>query len=277
MDISGLIQSSFDGRAASTAPLTRTMVAPQYIPHHPYTTAPSNNLVAPHQNLPVQHNPFGYNAYTSTNINVVIPAYPNNYIQQRPLPRLAQPESYARNSRQGFVEELQSQSPPVKSEPQWNTPTESPTFGTSNRKNIAPTTSADGSNDVSFVTGVDTLMKAIQAKSQSTQPQKSSPNDQSRPVVGVSRTPPYVQSTGATTFVQGNNFKLTKDSQDDAASPKGGKKRYQCTFEGCGHAFYQKTHLDIHERKHTGVKPYVSCITQAQMTVYRTNISSELP
>ena len=39
--------------------------------------------------------------------------------------------------------------------------------------------------------------------------------------------------------------------------PKG-KKRYQCTMPDCDKSFYQKTHLEIHIRAHTGVKPFVS-------------------
>jgi hypothetical protein len=35
------------------------------------------------------------------------------------------------------------------------------------------------------------------------------------------------------------------------------KKMYQCPYPECGKIFYQKTHLDIHSRRHTGYKPYV--------------------
>jgi len=35
------------------------------------------------------------------------------------------------------------------------------------------------------------------------------------------------------------------------------RKRYLCTISGCGKAFYQKTHLEIHTRAHTGVKPFL--------------------
>lgn len=36
-----------------------------------------------------------------------------------------------------------------------------------------------------------------------------------------------------------------------------GKKRYECDMPGCNKSFYQKTHLDIHRRAHTGFKPFV--------------------
>jgi hypothetical protein len=39
-------------------------------------------------------------------------------------------------------------------------------------------------------------------------------------------------------------------------SPKQ-KKRYECTVPGCNKSFFQRTHLDIHSRAHTGDKPFV--------------------
>lgn len=274
MDISGIIQS-YDSRAVSSAALTRTVMAPQYSHNQAYTGATSNTLVASHQQI--QHNPFSFSAYSVGPPNGLIPAFASNYIQQRPLPRLMQPDtdgsrgiSYARNDRQGFVEEHQSRSPPIKSEPQWNgsvkaepqwnVSTSSPTFTSPKTKTIAsPLPNAN--TDIDFGTEVDTLMKAIQAKSQTVPPQTSSPVAPSRPVVGVPFTPPYVQtaSQGGIQTGEGSKFKLTgEDVQDEADSPKGGKKRYQCTIEGCSKSFYQKTHLDIHVRAHTGDKPYVS-------------------
>jgi hypothetical protein len=244
-------------------------MAPQYIPNTQYTSAPSSNLAAPHQN--VQHNPFGYNPYAGGNINVLVPvpAFANNYIQQRPLPRLEQPDadenrgrSYARNDRHGYVEELHSQSPPIKSEPHWNPPTSSPSYNSNNTKNISPITPTNGSNEITFKTEVDTLMKAIQTKSQSSQPQKSSSMEQSRPVVGASSTPPYNQGNSQAVVhahVPEGKFKLTYEGlQDGVGRSKDDKKRYVCTIEDCSKSFYQKTHLDIHERSHTGDKPYVS-------------------
>ena len=35
------------------------------------------------------------------------------------------------------------------------------------------------------------------------------------------------------------------------------KKRYECDVPGCNKSFFQKTHLDIHSRAHTGDKPFV--------------------
>lgn len=36
------------------------------------------------------------------------------------------------------------------------------------------------------------------------------------------------------------------------------KKKYSCNMPNCNKTFYQKTHLEIHIRAHTGAKPFVS-------------------
>ncbi|KAF2994600.1 hypothetical protein E8E13_002281 [Curvularia kusanoi] len=78
----------------------------------------------------------------------------------------------------------------------------------------------EGTN-IHFSTDVDTLMKAIQAR----QPEpKQAP--------------------------QGDKEEGPKSSQKP-------RKRYQCNMPGCNKSFYQKTHLEIHVRAHTGAKPFV--------------------
>lgn len=72
-----------------------------------------------------------------------------------------------------------------------------------------------------FSTDIDTLMRAIQAQ----QPAEHKDTNS-----GVSSTTP---------------------------SPNKVRKRYQCSLPDCGKTFYQKTHLEIHTRAHTGVKPFV--------------------
>ncbi|KAF4630962.1 hypothetical protein G7Y89_g7171 [Cudoniella acicularis] len=270
MDISGLIQS-YDSRATSSAAITRAILAPQYVPAHAYSGAPSSSMIASQHQLQQQqqHNPFSFGSYAAGSSTSLVPAFATNYIQQRPLPRLMQSDSdggrrlsYSRNTRQGFVEEHHSQSPPIKSEPNWNTPTPtsaSSSFASSTTKTISSTAPVNGASEVNFGTEVDTLMKAIQAKSQNPAPQASS-TEQTRTVVGASLTPPYThagsQSSGYASG-EASTFKLTRgDHQDETANAKGSKKRYQCTIENCTKSFYQKTHLDIHERAHTGVKPY---------------------
>jgi hypothetical protein len=104
-------------------------------------------------------------------------------------------------------------------------------------------------------------MKAIQAKAQNTSPQTPS-IEQKRPVVGAPLHPPFVQASPKIEVHSpgdASNFRLTHgEYQEEPTNSKGTKKRYLCTIEGCAKSFYQKTHLDIHERAHTGAKPYVS-------------------
>jgi uncharacterized Zn-finger protein len=90
---------------------------------------------------------------------------------------------------------------------------------------------------VCFSTDVDCLMKAIQAKQKNKQPAS-----------------PKVRATPAS-FGQpqahGSQVQLTADGRNKA------RKRYLCSIPGCNKSFYQKTHLEIHTRAHTGVKPFV--------------------
>ncbi|KAH7122498.1 zinc finger protein-like protein OZF [Dendryphion nanum] len=77
---------------------------------------------------------------------------------------------------------------------------------------------------IDFSTDVDTLMKEIQAKEKLKQSQpRAAPVPKVEPV-------------------------------KTAQKPK---KKYICTMDGCEKSFYQKTHLDIHTRSHTGHKPFL--------------------
>ncbi|KAF1851143.1 uncharacterized protein K460DRAFT_28466 [Cucurbitaria berberidis CBS 394.84] len=73
-------------------------------------------------------------------------------------------------------------------------------------------------SSINFVTDVDTLMKAIQAKQ--------------------------------------TNAPLREDSKEEPKVSKKPKKRYECHMSNCDKTFSQKTHLAIHIRAHTGAKPF---------------------
>lgn len=97
----------------------------------------------------------------------------------------------------------------------------------------------EGTN-IHFSTDVDTLMKAIQARQP--EPKQAPQGDKVR--FNKARV-----SHGAT---------LTQMQEEGPKSSQKPRKRYQCNMPGCNKSFYQKTHLEIHVRAHTGAKPFVS-------------------
>ena len=92
---------------------------------------------------------------------------------------------------------------------------------TSSSVDGSPTDSPEEDKPAVFSTDIDVLMRAIQSKA---------PNEQ-RPTEEP---------------VQPKHSTLNKS-----------RKRYLCELPGCGKSFYQKTHLEIHTRAHTGAKPFV--------------------
>jgi hypothetical protein len=256
MHITGSVHSSYDSRAPSSAPMTRAMAAPQYISHPPYSAAAADSMALPHQEMPIHHHPFNFNSFPNASINILVSGLPESYIQARPLPRLAHPgvdgrRSYTPGGHQSYVDDFNSQTPPIKPEPLWSPSADSPVSGARKSENTSRRVPDPQSAEVSFDTEVDTLMKAIQAKSQTTQASQS-PSEQAASY-GSPQPSRYGQAAGAVGSAQDSKEELQDDS-------KNGKRRYQCQVKSCMKSFYQKTHLDIHERAHTGIKPYVSTL-----------------
>lgn len=98
--------------------------------------------------------------------------------------------------------------------------------------------------ETDFSTGVDVLMKAIQARPGSSPLQQSLPPLQHLTPSGC---PSYPLSPPRRTM-----------SSEGQLSRSGKKRKYTCHIPDCGKGFAQKTHLDIHTRAHTGDKPFVS-------------------
>lgn len=102
--------------------------------------------------------------------------------------------------------------------------------------------------DIEFSTGVDVLMKAIQAK----------PDSPPSPPMQQHSLPPLQQVAplGYPTYQMSPPRRLL--TSEGPVSQPDKKRKYICTLPDCGKSFSQKTHLDIHTRAHTGDKPFVS-------------------
>ncbi|TKA69888.1 hypothetical protein B0A49_08009 [Cryomyces minteri] len=109
-------------------------------------------------------------------------------------------------------------------------------------------TESDDSNDTNFSTDVDTLMKAIQAKSRPTQQRQRNKSEK----VGH-----QILKDVASSRTYDVDSQATCESGEPTRSSAKAKKSYQCTMPDCSKRFYQKTHLEIHTRAHTGVKPFL--------------------
>jgi uncharacterized Zn-finger protein len=104
--------------------------------------------------------------------------------------------------------------------------------GTTPVDDSAPASSTESTETpggINFSTEIDNLMRAIQSKTKST----NSPAPQQAPAPAPVPVPvPEVKQMKT-------------------------RKRYQCSMPNCNKSFYQKTHLEIHTRAHTGVKPFL--------------------
>lgn len=100
--------------------------------------------------------------------------------------------------------------------------------------------------DVNFGTDVDTLMRTIQTKSGNRR-QVNQNSD--------------VHDSGDRSMSISSDSHLGRDCYTDSSPGYGrSRKQYQCTVPSCSKVFFQKTHLEIHERAHTGAKPFVSAL-----------------
>lgn len=244
----GLIE--YDSRSISTTPLQRHPVTGPYLVNNSYSMAPVANLPAPHHHT---SNPFGFDSYGPSSPESVASTF-RQY--QEPLPALrhssgedrrVQAPGYPSQERtQGYVERETHNSPQVKPEPRTLTPSPlTPNSAVELEVNSMPINVGDnGANKNShsitgFITGVDSLMMAIQIKEE---PRKNKPGANDR---GASRYPSPPHSAHRPPAAK---FGFVAAAED---------KPYVCKIKRCGKRFPQKTHLETHKRKHTGEQPYV--------------------
>lgn len=269
MDTAGMVQS-MNPQTTTSAGLGRATVAAPIMPISSYGSS-TFNMTSGHQQIP--QNSYGFTSYNDGSLTTIIPSYGANYIQPRPLPGMMQsfaptPKQAPFNgsSRQEFVgSSHQNQSPQIKPEPSWTTsaghktpPKTQSTPPPSKDISPLPLTGSDEAHIGS--TAIDRLMKVIQTKAQTLQTQLP-PIPQITPVVGAPHTLSRQDSMYRRFYGYEKEEKQMLTSGKAPSEPghsKRKEKKYRCTFENCPSSFPQKTHLQIHLRKHTGAKPYVS-------------------
>lgn len=113
------------------------------------------------------------------------------------------------------------------------TPSSLATARINNSKTLAYNETLDPADKVEFRTDVDELMKAIQG---------SRAKECHQHFLTPAPTPEHIATPPSTLPAQ-------------SGKPR---KQWICDGPNCGRAFSQKTHRDIHQRTHTGYRPYVS-------------------
>jgi hypothetical protein len=109
---------------------------------------------------------------------------------------------------------------------------------------LPPSHGPKNPGEANFGTDVDTLMRAIQVKS-----------DSRRRGPRISE----VHEPNERRMSDGPDSDIAREGYSESGQgfPRS-RKRYQCSVPSCCKVFFQKTHLEIHVRAHTGAKPFVS-------------------
>ena len=193
---------------------------------------------------------FGYGNYSHLSQPVTVPSF-NAACGDGAQQSLYMPAAYTdprcvmQVEQARIVAAQSSNSPTVKAEDT------SPDEASCDVRNISPLElhSLSPSSGATFGTDVDTLVRAIQHKSTG----HSSPHsdDVLSDALHESHSRPSVYGPEHHVRARNSRFEHTGFRA---------RKKYQCNVPSCGKIFFQKTHLDIHVRAHTGYKPFV-CMT----------------
>jgi len=165
----------------------------------------------------------------------VVPTSPNTMEQQHANMRAAHRSPSVKSENRSPIQQQQNQS-------QNQNFSGAPGNYSEEYKSNNNSTDAEGGL-VSFSTDVDTLMRAIQAKTKTTPSGQPEPETVRPATPALPPAPPVVPVAAA--------------PAPPSTSGNKSRKRYHCTMPGCDKSFYQKTHLEIHMRAHTGIKPFV--------------------
>ncbi|KAI1407259.1 hypothetical protein F5Y13DRAFT_183503 [Hypoxylon sp. FL1857] len=248
VDTSGLMHYNSSPTAPSA--IHRSAMPAQYMVENPYTMAPMAPMASPQapQYPPSNHFMFGSYTPPSPPMNPPFKQYQEECSPPRTMTADAEgvPIGYQRGPCQNYPVE-QNRRPQIKFEPQVaaeRSPTPTPPTAS---KTITRNVAENEANEIIFHTEVDTLMKAIQSKSQV---EKS-------PDFGAAAypSPPHLDE---------DKFNLRRKSctPEETGSGSGAygkerQKRYVCDIKGCGKRCSQKTQLETHKRAHTGEKPFI--------------------
>ncbi|RYP50674.1 hypothetical protein DL768_003818 [Monosporascus sp. mg162] len=195
-----------------------------------YTMAPTATMTP---------NNFGFDAYVPPSPNTIVLPF-RQYQDGLPALRSSPPEDrrtgtpvYPRQQLQSCTE-AQGHSTSVKSEPLISSPASLAPDTPAAPKTIQPNVDDHGSNKIVFNTEVDILMRAIQQKVEGEKPAVDR-GESNYP------SPPHQDEASF-------------DSDSKSSNPE--DKPYLCVVKNCGQRFRQRTHLQIHERMHSGERPY---------------------
>ncbi|KAF2666360.1 hypothetical protein BT63DRAFT_56870 [Microthyrium microscopicum] len=223
---------------ASSAPSSRS-----YHTSHVELQMPMFQPTSGPVSMPFQAGAYGFDI-TAMNQYPVQQTYNMNY--QHPVPP---PASYPPNSNDisapvPLVRDARNALPSISREIPVKSEVHSPThYNDHSTETIKSSSPDDDGPSIVFTTDVDCLMRAIQAKSNPAPQQGQAPSaPEPKPEVIAPPPPPPQQHQAPPQ----HHEPRTKS-----------RKKYFCSIDGCNKSFFQKTHLEIHTRAHTGVKPFV--------------------